>query len=223
MKTGITGKKLLQYPVKSMQTGGPCTFAPKGLGKSWIIVLTTWAGILTALALAVLARRNARLRRLGTTDALTGVYNRNGGDWAVKRYLESHDDHPALVMAVDIDNFKIINDVYGHEAGDRALCQFTKDMKKIFGRHTFITRNGGDEFIIFYGDSLTGEAARAIDRFTGEPHEITYKGKKIQFYSSWALPATRTRTGTTETSASKRTTPLRCQAERQGKVEGIRP
>lgn len=150
----------------------------------WIIVLTTWAGILTALALAVLARRNARLRRLGTTDALTGVYNRNGGDWAVKRYLESHEDHPALVMAVDIDNFKIINDVYGHEAGDRALCQFTKDMKKIFGRHTFITRNGGDEFIIFYGDGLTGEAARAIDRFTGEPHEITYKGKKIRFYSS---------------------------------------
>lgn len=150
----------------------------------WIIVLTTWAGILTALALAVLARRNARLRRLGTTDALTGVYNRNGGDWAVKRYLESHDGEPALVMAVDIDNFKIINDVYGHEAGDKALCQFTKDMKKIFGRHTFITRNGGDEFIIFYGDGLTGEAARAIDRFTGEPHEITYKGKKIRFYSS---------------------------------------
>lgn len=150
----------------------------------WIIVLTTWAGILTALALAVLARRNAKLRRLGTTDPLTGVYNRNGGDWAVKRYLESHEDHPALVMAVDIDNFKIINDVYGHEAGDRALCQFTKDMKKIFGHHTFITRNGGDEFIIFYGDGLTGEAARAIDRFTGEPHEITYKGKKIQFYSS---------------------------------------
>ena len=150
----------------------------------WIIVLTTWAGILTALALAVLARRNAKLRRLGTTDALTGVYNRNGGDWAVKRYLESHEDQPALVMAVDIDNFKIINDVYGHEAGDRALCQFTKDMKKIFGRHTFITRNGGDEFIIFYGDGLTGEAARAIDRFIGEPHEITYKGKKIQFYSS---------------------------------------
>ena len=150
----------------------------------WIIVLTTWAGILTALALAVLARRNAKLRRLGPTDALTGVYNRNGGDWAVKRYLESHEDQPALVMAVDIDNFKIINDVYGHEAGDRALCQFTKDMKKIFGRHTFITRNGGDEFIIFYGDGLTGEAARAIDRFIGEPHEITYKGKKIQFYSS---------------------------------------
>ncbi len=150
----------------------------------WIIVLTTWAGILTALALAVLARRNAKLRRIGTTDPLTGAYNRSGGDWAVKRYLESHEDHPALVMAVDIDNFKIINDVYGHEAGDRALCQFTKDMKKIFGRHTFITRNGGDEFIIFYGDGLTGEAARAIDRFTGEPHEITYKGKKIQFYSS---------------------------------------
>ena len=150
----------------------------------WIIVLTTWAGILTALSLALLARRNAKLRRIGTTDALTGVYNRNGGDWAVKRYLESHEGEPALMMAVDIDNFKIINDVYGHEAGDKALCQFTKDMKKIFGHRTFITRNGGDEFIIFYGGSLNDEAARAIDRFTREPHEINYKGNKIRFHSS---------------------------------------
>lgn len=153
----------------------------------WIIVLTTWAGILTALALAVLARRNAKLRRLGTTDPLTGVYNRNGGDWAVKEYLASHGGEPALVMAMDIDNFKIINDVYGHEAGDLVLCQFTKNMKETFGTGTIITRNGGDEFIIFCGYGWSRHVVEAICRFTEKPHIITYKGKEIQFSASLGL------------------------------------
>lgn len=62
---------------------------------------------------------------------------------AVGKYLEGYEEEPALVMAVDIGNFKIINDVYGHEAGDRALCYFTED-KKTFGKHIFIIRTGGD-------------------------------------------------------------------------------
>lgn len=153
----------------------------------WIIVVITWAGLLTALTLAVLARRNARLRRMGTTDPLTGVYNRTGGDWTVRHYLEAHQNEPALVMAVDIDNFKIINDVYGHEAGDEALCQFTRDMKETFGQSAVITRNGGDEFIIFCGYGWSRKAAEAIDCFTEKPHIITYKGKEIQFSASLGL------------------------------------
>ncbi len=153
----------------------------------WIMVLITWAGLLTALTLAVLARRNARLRRMGTTDPLTGVYNRTGGDWTVRHYLEAHQNEPALVLAVDIDNFKIINDVYGHEAGDEALCQFTRDMKETFGQSAVITRNGGDEFIIFCGYGWSRKAAEAIDRFTENPHLITYKGKEIRFSASLGL------------------------------------
>lgn len=153
----------------------------------WIIVLITWAGLLTALTLAALARRNARFRRMGTTDPLTGVYNRTGGDWTVRHYLEAHQNEPALVMAVDIDNFKIINDVYGHEAGDEALCQFTRDMKETFGQSAVITRNGGDEFIIFCGYGWSRKAAEAIDRFSEKPHIITYKGKEIRFSASLGL------------------------------------
>lgn len=153
----------------------------------WIIVLITWAGLLTALTLAALARRNARFRRMGTTDPLTGVYNRTGGDWMVRHYLEEHENGQALVLAVDIDNFKIINDVYGHEAGDEALCQFTRDMKETFGQSAVITRNGGDEFIIFCGYGWSRKAAEAIDCFTEKPHIITYKGKEIQFSASLGL------------------------------------
>ncbi|MGN0955393.1 diguanylate cyclase [Dialister sp.] len=150
----------------------------------WIIFLTTWAGILTAIALAVLVRRNASLRLMGTTDALTGVYNRNGGDLAVGKYLEVHEEEPALVMAVDIDNFKIINDVYGHEAGDRALCHFTEDMKETFGKHIFITRSGGDEFIIFAAGRQETWMTKAIEQFTGTPHVFSYNGQDIHFSAS---------------------------------------
>lgn len=171
------------------------------------MVLITWAGLLTALTLAVLARRNARFRRMGTTDPLTGVYNRTGGDWMVRHYLEEHENGQALVLAVDIDNFKIINDVYGHEAGDEALCQFTRDMKETFGRSAVITRNGGDEFIIFCGYGWSRKVAEAIDRFTENPHLITYKGKEIRFSASWAWPAIRSMTKTIAASASRRIMP----------------
>lgn len=121
---------------------GPFTADPRGPWVNpWIIFLATWAGILTAIALAVLVWRNAGLRLMGTTDALTGVYNRNSGDLAVGKYLEVHEGKPPLVMAVvDIDNFKIINDVYGHEAGHFAILPKTKKPSESI----FFTRTGSD-------------------------------------------------------------------------------
>lgn len=150
----------------------------------WILVVTTRAGILTALALAHAMRRNSRLRKISSTDPLTGVYNRNGGDRAVNSYLQDHGDKQADVMAVDIDNFKIINDVYGHAAGDEALQTFTKRMKEIFGKHITITRNGGDEFIIFCPLTYGEDIRSAMTRFTHEPHTFVHEGKEISFYAS---------------------------------------
>lgn len=57
-------------------------------------------------------------------------------------------------------------------------------MKETFGHRAVITRNGGDEFIIFCGYGFTAQAAQAIDTFTSRPHEIIYKGKAVRFFSS---------------------------------------
>lgn len=91
---------------------------------------------------------NVDLKRSGGRDPLTGVFNRKGGDEAVADYMKAHAGQKAMVLALDIDNFKLVNDVYGHSVGDEALKTLVRDMRETFGEESIITRNGGDEFIL---------------------------------------------------------------------------
>lgn len=148
------------------------------------IFFATLCGIMASFFVSFLWKKNRTLKIIGETDSLTGVYNRKGGDEAVARYLASHPEQPAMVMALDIDNFKLINDVYGHDAGDRALKQLVADAKRIFGRETMITRNGGDEFVLFHPYHRREDVLVKMERFSGRPHHIRADGRDVPFYSS---------------------------------------
>jgi len=76
-----------------------------------------------------------------TTDKLTGVYNRRGFEKALEKSLCQH------FLIVDLDNFKYINDNFGHEKGDEILKEFAWLLKKYF-KNDIIGRWGGDEFLI---------------------------------------------------------------------------
>lgn len=148
------------------------------------IFFATLCGIMASFFISFLWKKNRTLKIIGETDSLTGVYNRKGGDEAVARYLASHPEQPAMVMALDIDNFKLINDVYGHDAGDRALKQLVADAKRIFGRKTMITRNGGDEFILFHPFKNREDIEKKMTHFTERPHIIHVDGRDVPFHSS---------------------------------------
>lgn len=80
-------------------------------------------------------------------DPLTGVYNRRSGEGLVEKALQGNTSYVFLVL--DIDHFKGINDLYGHQEGDRIL-QYTVDlMRRSFRGSDIIFRLGGDEFVIF--------------------------------------------------------------------------
>ena len=83
-------------------------------------------------------------------DYLTGVLNRRGLDIKmedmVKESINTSRDFSAIMM--DIDNFKGINDTYGHEAGDKAIIKIASLLVSIFGHDSYIGRFGGDEFCI---------------------------------------------------------------------------
>jgi diguanylate cyclase (GGDEF)-like protein len=88
------------------------------------------------------------------TDALTGLFNRNYFGEYLKSQLDSvssmPDDAPQRVISVvmfDIDHFKKINDVYGHQAGDTVLGQTGQILKQCFRRTDVIARYGGEEFL----------------------------------------------------------------------------
>lgn len=78
-------------------------------------------------------------------DELTGAYNRAGYDLL----LESIDLDTTYMLLLDVDNFKTINDTYGHEAGDEVLKKLVHVLNGIFRDDDHICRIGGDEFVVF--------------------------------------------------------------------------
>ena len=78
-------------------------------------------------------------------DELTGAYNRAGYDYL----LSNIDLNTCYMMLFDVDNFKSINDTYGHETGDNALIKLVNTLKHVFRDDDCICRIGGDEFVVF--------------------------------------------------------------------------
>ncbi len=98
-----------------------------------------------------------QLRAIAHTDSLTRVANR----YFIIRELENilKDKHLkyAVYISIDLDDFKQVNDTYGHPAGDKLLVQFSKRLKQMMGQRGLVARIGGDEFAIL----LTERRAKA--------------------------------------------------------------
>ncbi len=88
------------------------------------------------------------LKKEAVTDPLTGIYNRKGGINVIKSRIKECISY--MFFIVDIDNFKKVNDIYGHKQGDDVLCFLSKQMSNFFRKSVdVVCRLGGDEFVIF--------------------------------------------------------------------------
>ena len=87
----------------------------------------------------------ANLNFKASHDELTGAYNRAGYDLLVS----SLDMKSTYLLFFDLDNFKVINDTYGHEIGDKVLQKLVQVLKGSFRSDDYICRLGGDEFVVF--------------------------------------------------------------------------
>lgn len=133
-----------------------------------------------------LKEQNNLLEDESDHDALSGVYNRRGGYRRVAVCLDGNSDSTfqGVFAAMDIDNFKQINDVYGHDAGDRAIRELAERMQEAFGRYCIIIRSGGDEFQAFlYGDTLA-EMENKIVSFASETFHVNDQGQELDFHIS---------------------------------------
>ena len=103
-------------------------------------------------------------------DELTGAYNRSG----YELLLSSVDLDSTYMMLFDVDNFKTINDTYGHETGDRVLVKLVRALKYNFRSDDYVCRIGGDEFVVFMvhaNEMQQGLIASKIDRINQELEE----------------------------------------------------
>lgn len=83
------------------------------------------------------------------TDYLTGLYNKGASTERITNYLSSNPTTEAHLLMIDLDNFKNINDNYGHSIGDKVLKDTATVLLNCFSDDCIISRFGGDEFIIF--------------------------------------------------------------------------
>lgn len=99
-------------------------------------------------------RREQQIARLAARDPLTALYNRRALEVRAPRLInEVSAARPGALLLIDIDNFKLVNDLYGHTAGDRLLVGLSEMIRAMLPASALAARLGGDEFVILLGNA----------------------------------------------------------------------
>ena len=153
-----------------------------------LLMLISGIFLTTNLLLSVLTRvwlvakeRKNKYQILARIDSLTDIYNRYGFDESAEKVISKNPQAHFVAALLDIDDFKFINDVYGHSYGDRALKSLADSMKAFFQSDALLGRNGGDEFCILLPNCTFEEAEVKLQQFTKLPKTFSCHGKEHAF------------------------------------------
>lgn len=127
------------------------------------------------------------LRNLAMVDPLTGLYNRRFAEQRLAAEVARSErrGHPLTVLTLDLNNFKEINDTYGHPAGDQVLQEFASRLNKVIRGSDLAVRLGGDEFLVVLPECTLEQLKLVLDRLNS--FELDWQGKKIPvtFSAGW--------------------------------------
>ncbi len=128
---------------------------------------------------------------LAERDSLTGLYNRHRFQEELARMLvdvERRQSHGALLF-FDLDEFKYINDTFGHRAGDAMLIRVAGEVGALVRRNEIIARIGGDEFAVLLPDAAEDDAARLAERVIRAISQIPFRfeGQNLRLTTSLGI------------------------------------
>jgi diguanylate cyclase (GGDEF)-like protein len=154
----------------------------KGGPARWLRVICEPIGDDIAATFVDITDRKAKERQMesiATSDPLTGVLNRRGFERdAAQRLTQSEDDATGALLFIDLNDFKGINDQFGHEVGDQLLKIAAARLKKSLRSCDIIGRPGGDEFVALVPDVDSRIADKLAKRLTSsleEPYNIGHQ------------------------------------------------
>lgn len=163
------------------------------LGYRAVDVGTVIEAILLALALANQFRRNQRQRlraeQMARLDPLTGLNNRRAFAEHAEPIWQKAVRHqrPFSVAIIDLDEFKRINDQFGHKVGDRALELTAKELCSSIRTGDVLARWGGEEFILLMPETDQQEAIRVAERLRMAIHRIRIQEKRADILLSGSI------------------------------------
>lgn len=124
-----------------------------------VIRISLIEGVMAILLIAlsmtgtVRYRRERQIEQLAERDPLTALFNRRAFEARTPRFLNhASSKRPGALLLIDVDNFKLVNDLYGHAAGDRLLITLSDLIRELLPEEALAARLGGDEFAIMLND-----------------------------------------------------------------------
>jgi diguanylate cyclase (GGDEF)-like protein len=132
-------------------------------------------------------RAFARSETQARTDQLTGLLNRRSLELQVREI--TNNNRAYAVAFVDLDEFKQLNDVHGHESGDRALRLFARILRDSVRPSDIPARFGGDEFVVVLPDCGLDEATVVVDRVRARLDDVLASGDIPPFRASFGIAA----------------------------------
>lgn len=160
-------------------------FAPSNINPTVFLVANlAQASLSCSLVLMINYRLADHLTSLASTDSLTGLLNRRSLSEAAVR-LSAYAQRNGLtlsILVIDVDHFKVINDEYGHPAGDEVLCRLAEQMQSAIRSEDYLARIGGEEFCMLLPSTNEAEAAVLAERIrlAFAQLEIPWAGKDLR-------------------------------------------
>lgn len=143
---------------------------------------------LTNLYLVELRTTREKLDYSSNHDMLTGLYNRRFFESIMKRSKDEKETSFSVAM-LDVDDFKKINDTYGHETGDRVLAAVSKCIESCLPQDAVAVRWGGEEFVLYLPQADSDQALAVLNDFRTKLSEQTiyHKGNRVTFTATIGL------------------------------------
>lgn len=168
----------LFYLAKAIPALVPGTLIDLAAFRGEIIQVSLVEGAMAIMLIAlsmtgtVRYRREKRIERLAARDPLTTLYNRRALETRAPHLLrEASPARPGALLLIDIDNFKLVNDLHGHAAGDRLLVTLSEMIRAVLPDGALAARLGGDEFVILLRDASGERIAALGDRLRRGFHD----------------------------------------------------
>ncbi|WP_181130986.1 GGDEF domain-containing protein [Pseudomonas capeferrum] len=168
----------LFYLAKTVLATLPGTFINLAAFRGEIIQISLVEGAMAIMLIALSMtgteryRREKRIARLAARDPLTALYNRRALEVRAPRLLEEvSKTRQGALLLIDIDNFKLVNDLYGHAAGDRLLVTLSEMIRSVLPERALAARLGGDEFVMLLSDTSNEQIHGLGGALRGQFHQ----------------------------------------------------
>ncbi len=167
------------YVAKALSVVIPGTLIDLAAFKGEIIQISLVEGAMAIMLIALSMtgseryRREQQIARLAARDPLTALYNRRALDLRAPHLLARISPaQPGALLLIDIDNFKGVNDLHGHTAGDRLLIALSEMIRSVVPKGALAARLGGDEFVILLSPASTEQVVELGSGLRGQFQQL---------------------------------------------------